>query len=114
KRNDKEAIHADSVLQKVEERLSETVLVSEMGLTDDEQEVVNKLHLLTAKKMLYVLNKMVGSKNIDDLDDGRWEKLFAYLEERGGRFVVVDAALEGELREMGEEERRAFRKDAGI
>ncbi|MEX0935124.1 MAG: redox-regulated ATPase YchF [Candidatus Paceibacterota bacterium] len=114
KRGDKGAVREDDVLQSVEEWLEDEKLVSNMNLTEDEEEIVGNLHLLTAKRVLYVLNKKVGARNLDEIKDERWEKLMSYFDETEGSFVVVDAGFEGEIREMSHEEKQTFREDAGL
>ena len=77
------------------------------------------LHLLTSKPVLYVLNKKAGAKNLDELADGRYEKLFDFFKQIGAHFVIVDAGIEDELKELNSEEKTTFRqeykvKDDGI
>lgn len=114
KRGDKAAVHEDGVLQNVEEWLENERLLSDLDFADDDLEIVRRLHLLTAKKVLYVLNKKIGAINLDEIEDERWKKLMTYVEETSASFVIVDAGFEGEIRDMSAEEKEVFRADAGL
>lgn len=114
KRGDKAAVREDDVLQMVEEWLENERLVTDMDLDEDMKEIVGKLHLLTAKRVLYVLNKKIGVTNLDEEQDSRWKELIQYFETTNASFVIVDAGFEGEIREMSSEEKQVFRKDAGL
>jgi ribosome-binding ATPase YchF (GTP1/OBG family) len=65
------------------------------------------------KPMLYVLNKKAGGKNLDEIKDERWDKLVAYLESSKFTYVIVDARIEEELKDMNGEEKAMFRTELG-
>lgn len=114
KRGDKDAKLEDEVLQKVEAGLDAGKLVAQLDLTEEELHILKHLHLLTLKKMLYVLNRQSGGVNVDDLDDGRWKDLLQFFEDSGARYVKLDAVTEGEMNEMTKSERQDFRKELGM
>lgn len=114
KRGDKKALHEDSVLSRVQEVLESEKLVSSEEWDEDETSVIQNLHLLTAKKMLYVLNTKTGARNLNEGDDVRYSELMSFFDETGGEYVIIDAGLEGEIRDMDEEEKRMFRDEAGV
>jgi GTP-binding protein YchF len=113
KRGDKAAIAEETALRKLSEAFEAGRLASSVELSDAEEPLVRQLHLLTMKPILYVLNKKAGARNIDALDDGRWEKLKSFLESSGSRYVIVDAGIEHELKDIGDEERELFRAELG-
>src|SRR6185369_10179754 len=51
---------------------------TELELADIEMK--DKTRLLANKPMLYVLNKEAGGHNIDEIKDGRWERLMEFFE----------------------------------
>lgn len=114
KRHAKEALFEDSVLAKVESALNEEKLAISLGLEDEELEVLRGLHLITAKPVLYVLNKKAGQTNLDEANDSRFQELLAYFEENNLSYVVIDAGFEQELKDLSEEEKQMFREDAGV
>ncbi|GMQ95439.1 MAG: redox-regulated ATPase YchF [Patescibacteria group bacterium] len=113
KRGDKEAVFMKEVLLKIQEHLRAGHLASEMEFTDKEAPIARELHLISAKPILYVLNKKAGGKNLDEEGDERFKALTAFLEESGSAWVIVDAGVEHELSALPVEERAEFRAELG-
>ncbi|NBD73913.1 redox-regulated ATPase YchF [Patescibacteria group bacterium] len=83
--------------------------------SDAERPIAHALQLLTNKPILYVLNKKAGGQNLDETpNDPRWQELIAFLEERGASWVVVDAGVEDELKDVADDEREMFRQEFGV
>lgn len=114
KRGDKKAMAEHAALVKAQKLLADGKPASGANYTEDELEAVKHLHLLTLKPMLYVLNKEAGGHNLDEMNDGRYERLMEYLSELGARYVVVDAHVESELRELHAEDKHSFRQEYGV
>ncbi|PIR82279.1 redox-regulated ATPase YchF [Candidatus Kaiserbacteria bacterium CG10_big_fil_rev_8_21_14_0_10_59_10] len=83
-------------------------------LDEKERVAIQGLHLLTTKPMLYVLNRKSGAINVDAEGTERWRVLRQFLEEAGARHVFVDAAVEHELTDVGDDERADFRRELGV
>ncbi len=124
KRGDKDAIQEKVALEEIQKHLHAGTPVSEVQLTPENQVKISGLHLLTAKPILYVLNKKVGAKNLDALQpasangsggakDERWIRLQKFLAEKNRPFVFVDAGVEHELSSFEGEEKETFRKELG-
>ena len=88
-------------------------LVSNCDLKPDDLDRLKSLHLLTAKPILYVLNKKEGSYNLDDNQDERFRRLLDKIDEAGGSYVVIDAGLELTLKDVDETDRLEFRREYG-
>ncbi len=114
KRGDKKAIAEQSALQKAEKQLAEGKSANLASYTDDEMFAIKGMQLLTMKPMLYVLNKEAGGHNLDELNDGRFDALKEYLENRGAQYVTVDAHVESELRELHTDDKQSFRQEYGV
>lgn len=114
KRGDKDAKREDEVLEKIEKVLDEGKLASVAGLTDDEMAIAKGMHLLTMKKILYILNKQAGGTNLDELQDARWQELMKFFEESDSSFVLVDAGVEHELKDLEGQDKDDFRKELGV
>ena len=114
-RQDKEALFAQSVLEKIRLTLEEDRWLSgELALyTEEELAVVRGLNLITAKPVLYVLNKDSSAQNVDELDDTRWEELTNYLHQHQADYLSLDVKTEVELNEFDSEERASMRQDLG-
>ncbi len=76
----KEAIAESALLEKVKKTLEEGKLVSALSLHEEEKNILKSLHLITAKKILYVLNSSAATKNALEEVKGKVP----------GEFVVVD------------------------
>lgn len=113
KRGDKTALKESALLERLYAVLDEGKLARTLSLSDEEQEQVKHLHLLTMKPMLYVLNKKAGAKNLDETGDPKYTALTAYLGTLGASWVVVDAGVEHELSGLAPEEKGEFRKELG-
>lgn len=113
KRGDKDAIKLQEILERLKVHLEDEKLANRLSLTDDEQRLVKELHLITMKPFLYVLNKQHGGKNLDEMNDERFQKLIAYFNEHKFNYVIVDAKIEDELKEFEGEEKEMMRHELG-
>ena len=113
KKGDQMAIFEHEVLEKVLRHLEEGKMVSTLLLYEKEMPVVKQFNLLTAKPIMYCLNKKAGGKNLDEIGDERWTKLLEFLKENNFKFVLVDAKIEDELKDMIGAEKEMFRKELG-
>ncbi len=114
KRGDKGAIAEQSALKKAEMVLAEGKLASSATYTEDELSALKNLHLLSMKPLMYVLNKKAGGHNLDEMNDTKWQSLLSYLEALGAIYTIVDAGIEGELRDVADEDRESLRRDFGV
>jgi len=122
KRGDKDALREKEVLSRVLPVLEEGKLAGTISFDENELVIIKTMHLLSLKPIIYILNKRSGAgmKNLDELNDERYEKLIAFLKESGSGHVIVDAKIESELKDFVGEEREMFRtvlgasKDDGV
>ncbi len=64
--------------------------------------------------MLYVLNKEAGGHNLDETpNDERWMALMEYFKTTGAEYVIVDAGVENELRDLHVDDKQQFRQEYG-
>lgn len=113
RRSVKEAIVEKEVLTKVQEHLLADKLAVALELTEDETLVIQQLHLITAKPVLYALNKKQNVRNLDELGDERFAELQDYLYQNNAMYVFIDVGVEFELKDFEGEERHEFRKELG-
>jgi GTP-binding protein YchF len=109
----KEAVALKAVLERMLPHLEAGNLANTLEVTDEEKKLLKGLHLLTQKPFLYVCNKKQGAYNLDEHGDERWQELTAFFEKSGSEYVVVDAGMEHELRDMEEDEKTEFRREYG-
>ena len=113
KRGDKTAVAEKAVLERLLPHLEAGHLANALELSDDEQKMVKGLHLLTMKPFLYVCNKKQDAFNLDEQNDERWQELVQFFEQTGSEYVVVDAGMEHELKDLTEDEKTDFRREYG-
>jgi hypothetical protein len=109
KKRDKKTILESEVLNKLEKILDSGKLARDLELNKEEKEIVKSLHLLTMKPILYVLNRKTGAVNLDECNDTRYEELMKFFKESNSTFVVVDARLEEEIKDLDDEEKNQYR-----
>lgn len=114
KRGDKGAMKEKEILERVRKALEEEKLARKVVFDDEDAMIVRSLQLLTMKPILYVLNKKAGGKNLDELNDPRYEELLSFLRLHGAPYVIVDAGVEHELSQFEGEEKELFRGELGV
>ncbi len=111
KRGEKSAQKEKEVLEKLGQHLALGKLACTLDLAPDELPFAKQLSLLSMKQFLYVLNKKNGAQNLDELNDERWQELTDFFEATGSSYVMVDAGIENELKDLSEEEKLEFRRE---
>lgn len=106
---DKAASMRYALLEKVSNQIQDGTLIRLMGLTKDELEELQDLHLLTVKPMMYIANvNEEGFENNPFLDVVT--KLAA---KQGASVVAVCASLEEEIAELDDEDKADFLEEMG-
>jgi len=109
KSGDKDAKSRTAVLEKVKAHLDEGNMVRTLGLSEDENYIIRDLHLLTIKPTMFIANV-----NEDGFENNPY--LDAVIEEakkEGAVVVAVCAAIEAELVELDDEEKKDFLDEMG-
>lgn len=113
KKGDKEAIFEAEVLERAKVQLEQGKLLNQLELTEKESLALKGLHLLTMKPIMYGLNKKAGNKNLDELNDERYAKLIKFFEEQKAQYVIIDAGIEHELKDLEGDDKELFRTELG-
>lgn len=113
KKGDKEAIFEAEVLERAKAQLELGKLLNQLELTEKEALALKGLHLLTMKPIMYGLNKKAGNKNLDEMNDERYKKLIAFFEEQKAQYVIIDAGIEHELKDLEGDDKILFRTELG-
>jgi ribosome-binding ATPase len=109
KKGDKKIVLEHEVLGKLEKILTEGKLASTLELNKEEKEALKGLQLLTTKPILYVLNRKADAKNLDDLNDSRYEDLIKFFKETNSPYITIDAGIENDLKDLSDEEKNMYR-----
>jgi len=113
RRGDKRATIEAGCLERIKTALETGKLANSLTFEDVEKDIVRDLHLLTMKPILYVLNKKSSGKNLDELNDERYQKLLQFFTETKCSYVLVDAGIENELKEMTDTDKKEMREGLG-
>jgi len=113
KKGDKASAVELELIEELLPHLEAGRLANTFDFTDAQRKIVYHMHLLTMKPFLYVCNKKNGGLNLDEQNDDRWIELVAFFEENNAEYVVVDAGVENELKDLDGEEKDEFRREYG-
>jgi len=84
---------------------------TELALADLDQK--DEKQKISRKPALYVLNKESGGHNLDEMiNDERWLRLMEYLADK--KYVIVDANVESELKDLHQDDKQQFRQEYGV
>ncbi|MEX0652295.1 MAG: redox-regulated ATPase YchF [Candidatus Paceibacterota bacterium] len=114
RRGDTEAVFEHGVVAKVLKTLESGHLALKTDLNEKETETITGLHLLTMKPMLYVLNKKASALNLDEENGDRYARLLGFLEETHSEYVIIDAGVEHELKDVSGDDREEFLREFGV
>lgn len=125
KKGSKQAVIENSALTKIKNCLEAGKLAQVADLDEFELVEAKKSCLLTMKPILYVLNKKSGGKNLDpegkstsdgasEIEDPRWTKLMNFFKETNSQYVIVDAGIENDLKDMEGADKVEMREGLGV
>ncbi len=113
KKGDKIAIIENEALARLDKAFQEGRMARTVVLNEFEAPLVKQLNLLTMKPILYVLNKKAGGRNLDEMKDERFTALIEFMKKTNSNYVIVDAKIEEDLKDMVGEEKDMFRTELG-
>ncbi len=109
----KEAILENGLIEKIKIALVEGKLASTVIPDEFERPFLKSLHLLTSKPFMYILNKKAGGKNLDEIKDDRYLALMKFFDEQKAKWVIVDAGIEQELKDIEDKDKKELREGLG-
>ncbi len=110
KTGDKKILARKAVLERVRDQLDDGRPVRAMDLSEDESLELRDLFLLTIKPTMYIAN--VDEEGFTD--NPHLDAVRALAEEEGAQVVAVCAAIEAEIAELDEEDKKDFLADLGL
>lgn len=96
------------VAQKVKAGLDAGKQAKTIELTDDEQEAIKDLHLLTMKPMLYVFNVSEAQLGTMDETIKKAQEILKQVQDDTSGFIILNAKLETELVSLAEDEQKEY------
>lgn len=113
KKGDKLAAIENDALVRIDKAFQEGKMACTVELNEFEKPLIKHLNLLTSKPILYVLNKKAGGVNLDETNDPRFVALLEFMKKNGANYVIVDAKIEEDLKDMTGDEKTMFREELG-
>lgn len=108
----KYAIEAE-FLEKVKKHLEEGYPVRTMDISEDEQDIIDSMFLLTTKPVIYAAN--IDENSIAGNGNNPFVKeLQAYSQKEKAQTVVICAKIEEEIAQLEEDEKAMFLEDMGL
>ncbi|MCW5729843.1 MAG: redox-regulated ATPase YchF [Alphaproteobacteria bacterium] len=111
KQGDEDAKMRAGLMERILRALREGRPARTIGPTEAEEKAFRELQLLTAKPVLYVCNVEEAAAARGNAHS---EKVAAMARSQGAGHVVISAAIEAEVAQLGEEERKEFLADLGL
>lgn len=109
----KEAIIENGLVERIQAALEAGKLASSVEANEFEKPFLKSLHLLTSKPFMYILNKKAGGKNLDEMNDERYQALIKFFSDAKAKWVIVDAGIEHELKDIDEKDKKELREGLG-
>ena len=110
KSGNKEELAKKAVLEKVAKHLDDGLPVRSLNLSEDEQDLIKELCLITIKPVLYVAN--VQDDGFDN--NPMLDQVSALAKQEGAQVVAVCAAIEAEIVQLEDDEKQEFLEDLGL
>ncbi len=107
---DKDAAKLVEILERIMPHLNEAKPVRAMGLDKEEMELIKPLCLITAKPAMYVGNVSDNGFTNNPLLD----QLTAYAKSQNAPVVAICAAIEAEIADLEEADKKEFLADMGM
>jgi GTP-binding protein YchF len=107
---DKDARRRVAVLEKVRPALNDARPARSVGLDPEEVDLLKPFFLLTMKAAVYVAN--VDEKGFES--NPLLDRIQEYAQKEGAQVVAICAALEAQIADLSEEDKRVFLADMGL
>lgn len=114
KSGNKEAIKEAEALVRLQKALENGEAAKTVTLTEDEEQLLHDLNLLTAKPMLYVANVAEEDAASEGAKNPHVQALKAYAQKEGSEVVVISAKVESEIAELDADDAKAFLEEMGL
>ncbi|MEE9354661.1 MAG: redox-regulated ATPase YchF [Methylococcaceae bacterium] len=110
KSGNKEELAKKKVQEKLAAQLDAGLPVRSLQFSEDDEKLVQELHLLTAKPTMYLANVEEGGF----VDNPHLDKVVALAEQEGAVVVPVCAAMEAEIVQLEDEDKELFLNELGL
>jgi len=110
---DKKSAATFGVLDRVKTALEAGNPVRSLGLTPEENKLIDEFHLITAKKVMYIAN--ISENDLSDLDSNPHLKTVKeHAQKEGSQVIPICGKIESEIAELSDEDKNSFLRDLGM
>lgn len=110
-RHDAEIAARAEILQKIKTVLEDGVVARKINFSDEDQEHLKTIQLLTTKKVVYIAN--IAEDQIGQ-ETELTKAVQSYAESYGDVFAIISAKIEEEISALDNEEKTEFLQDLGL
>ncbi len=114
KQGDKECAWQLKVIDQILECLNAGKPAKALNFTEDEQEFIKSLFLITNKPVIYACNIAEGDLSVSEDSLVEVNKVKDYAKTENSEVLVISAKVEQELTELEPEDRQMFLEDLGL
>ena len=113
-KSDKKYISDLELCKKILDVLHQGKLVKSLDFTDEEQEYVRTLGLLTSKPIIYAANMAEDDFSSEITSNARYQEVQKIAEAENSKVLPICAELEAQISEMEQAEKLEFLKEIGM
>jgi GTP-binding protein YchF len=114
KSGDKKLLAELDLYTRIQESLAEGLPVRALSFTEDERELVRQLFLLTQKPVIYAANISEQDLTSGKKDNPWVTSLQNLAAKEGAEVLVICAAIEEEIAQLGADDKQVFLADLGL
>ncbi len=112
KTGDKSLITTVNLLERVKDAIENNLPARSVETSEDEQNIMKNLQLLTYKPVIYVAN--IGEDDIGKEDNKFVKMVKDFAKNENSKVITLSAKIEEELAGLDKEEREVFKEELGI
>ncbi len=112
KSGDKLARKEIDLCERIRDSLDKGISIRNVPINEEEREIISELHLLTAKKVLYVAN--VSETVLKEGEHHYIQSVKFIADKEDSKVIVICGDLEAEISELPKEEQNDFLHDLGL
>lgn len=112
KAGEKEAKIENDAIEKLLKMLEDASFINIEDFSDDEKKAVKNFHLMMIKPVIYCAN--VSEEDLAAGGNVYTKRVEEYAASRGAKVVIISAAIEAELVELGKDEAKSYLEELGV
>ena len=109
---EKDVVQEYNVLKKCVDSLNNNIPLRRVGFDNDELLLLKNFNFITIKPIIYVAN--VSEDDVVVGHNEYTDKVSEYAKEEGSEVVIMSCAMESELAELSDDDKKVFLADMGI